>query len=32
VDRLNLVIAESEFVLAAFASIEAYLSRKGFAI
>ncbi|MBL8337356.1 MAG: hypothetical protein JNM97_11320 [Rhodoferax sp.] len=32
VDRLNLVITESEFVLVAFASIETYLSRKGFAI
>lgn len=31
VDRLNLVIRESEFVVSAFESIETYLQRKGFA-
>jgi hypothetical protein len=31
VDRLSLVISESEFVVTAFESIEAYLLRKGFA-
>lgn len=31
VDRLNLVISESEFVVLAFESIDTYLKRKGFA-